>query len=170
MAKMNIKAKGKAVQKSQNWRLKTKQKSVSDGSSHYKQYRANAPNKNTLLKSMRENVYIVLEDQFSRLYFITYSPFHNHQWHRSTTYPCYLMLSRAHADPENITQDERIYTFPNEGEKVRLRLYWFFGKKIQKDHQREPHCVDGFIYDSYRYKNRVTGPATLWLPGGLPYS
>ena len=134
--------------------------------SQYQNYKFGSMNKNDLLKSMRANNYIVLRDEFDRYYFITSSPHMIDNWDQSTTVQCHPMLSRKYPDPEDESQDERVYTFQDQGEKVNLYLHWFFGKK-NRDSPNAYHVM-GIVYDPYRFSKRVTGSATLWLPEGLP--
>jgi hypothetical protein len=134
-------------------------------SNYYNARTGGGPSRNDLLKSMRKNEYVVLKDEFDRLYFIPYSKHLLDHWDASTTIACHPMLSRKYQDPKVDAQDERVYTFPENGDRIALTLYWYNGKRYGS---KDPVESLGYVYDPYRYGKRVTGFATLWLPEGLP--
>jgi len=121
-------------------------------------YRRGAPTKHELRKS---DAYIVLSDLFGRLYYIDAQNDIHVQEGEEREVECYVALARTSEPVDGPVVDERVYTFPEEDERVTLTVHRWKGR-AWRGRESAP-TTSAVVHEPYQYGARATGTAVLRL-------
>jgi hypothetical protein len=130
-------------------------------------YRRNAPTKGSLLKEMKSSKYVVLRDRFGRLYFVDSQNDLHVQGGVSKEVDCYVVLPRTSEPPDAPDTDERVYTFPEDGERLELSIKRWKGVAWKARARRTAPTVSASVYDPYQHARSATGAVVLVLTSTL---
>lgn len=119
-------------------------------------YHRGAPTKSQLT---REAKYTVLSDEHKRLYYIEPQNNTDGSEDDEQEVDCYVALSRTEPPVDGIEIDERVYSFPEEGERVTLTI------RSLARHDRRTHTMPmrAIVYDPHRHRKCSTGTAVLMI-------
>jgi hypothetical protein len=119
-------------------------------------YHRGAPTKSQLT---REAKYTVLADEHKRLYYIEPQNNINTSEGDGHEVDCYVALSRTEPPIDGAEIDDRVYSFPEEGEKVTLTVR----SLARHDRLTRDTLVCAIVYDPHRHRKCSTGTAVLMI-------
>ena len=108
---------------------------------------------------MKGQKYIVLKDRFERMYFVRAQNLIDLHKNPDQMIDCFVLLSRTTPPFPDHGMDERVYTFPEDGEMIDFIVHRWKGSRV-----RNAHCNLGgraTVLDVYQYRRSASGSAAV---------